>query len=47
MAKFISKYFLPFDLIPDIEMKIIRDYGDWVSKINPWNQIQQILAVSK
>ncbi len=27
--KFIKKYVLPFDLIPDIEKKIIRDYGAW------------------
>jgi peroxiredoxin Q/BCP len=27
--KFIEKYVLPFDLIPDIEKKIIRDYGAW------------------
>lgn len=27
--KFISKYRLPFDLIPDKEKKIIRDYGAW------------------
>lgn len=27
--KFISKYRLPFDLIPDIDKKIIRDYGAW------------------
>ncbi len=27
--KFVEKYVLPFDLIPDIEKKIIRDYGAW------------------
>ena len=27
--KFIKKYVLPFALIPDIEKKIIRDYGAW------------------
>lgn len=30
--KFIEKYVLPFDLIPDIEKKIIRDYGAWGMK---------------
>jgi peroxiredoxin Q/BCP len=30
--KFIEKYVLPFDLIPDIDKKIIRDYGVWGMK---------------
>jgi len=30
--KFIEKYVLPFGLIPDIEKKIIRDYGAWGKK---------------
>jgi len=30
--KFISKYRLPFDLIPDKEKIIIRDYGAWGKK---------------
>jgi len=30
--KFSDKYVLPFDLIPDIEKKIIRDYGVWGKK---------------
>jgi thioredoxin-dependent peroxiredoxin len=29
---FIKKNVLPFDLIPDIEKKIIRDYGAWGPK---------------
>ena len=30
--KFIKKNVLPFNLIPDIEKKIIRDYGVWGKK---------------
>lgn len=30
--KFIEKFTLPFDLIPDKEKKIIRDYGAWGKK---------------
>jgi thioredoxin-dependent peroxiredoxin len=30
--KFIEKYILPFPLIPDIDKKIIMDYGAWGKK---------------
>ena len=36
--KFIEKYVLPFDLIPDIEKKIIRDYGAWGKKRTTHNR---------
>jgi peroxiredoxin Q/BCP len=44
--KFIENHVLPFDLIPDIEKKIIRDYGAWgMKKVDTKNHAQQILAV--
>lgn len=30
--KFISKYQLPFDLLADVEKKIVEDYGVWAEK---------------
>lgn len=31
-GKFISKHDLPFDLIPDTDKKILKDYGVWGKK---------------